>query len=195
MAMPRGDWAASAAATELADLERTWQALDIPGHRIELIDGEIVVSPSANRWHSRAIDRLIDALIDVKREHGWEFHTNLTVHIAATRERLIPDLMIAADDAPGFGDEELLAHGVLLVAEVVSPSSRRRDRVAKPRAYAQGGVPLYLLIDQLAEPAAVTLFRDPAETSYRACDRAEAGQALGLPGPFGIALDTRRLLG
>jgi Uma2 family endonuclease len=195
MAMPRADWAASAEATELADLERTWQALDIPGHRVELIDGEIVVSPSANRWHSRAIDRLIDALIDVKREHGWEFHTNLTVHVAATRERLIPDLMIAPDDAPGFGDEELLAHGVLLVAEVVSPSSRRRDRVAKPRAYAQGGVPLYLLIDQLADPATVTLFSDPAGTSYRACDRAEAGRALRLPEPFGIALDTRRLLG
>jgi Uma2 family endonuclease len=194
MAMPRAGWAASAEA-ELADLERVWQDMDIPGHRVELIDGEIVVSPSANRWHSSAIDELIDALIDVKRKHGWRIHTNLTVHIAATRERLIPDLMIAPDDAPGFGDEELLAHGVLLVAEVVSPSSRRRDRVAKPRAYAQGGVPLYLLIDQLADPASVTLFSGPAETSYRISDRAEAGRALRLPEPFGIALDTRRLLG
>jgi Uma2 family endonuclease len=194
MAVPRADWAASAEA-ELADLEQVWQQLDIPGHRIELIDGEIVVSPSANRWHSGAIDELIDALIDVKREHAWRIHTNLTVHIAATRERLIPDLMIAPDDAPGFNDEELLGHGVLLVAEVVSPSSQRRDRVAKPRAYAQGGVPLYLLIDQLADPPAVTLFSDPHETTYRACDRATAGRPVRLPDPFGIALDTRRLLG
>lgn len=124
MAMPSADWAARVEATELADLERIWQTLDIPGHRVELIDGQIVVSPSANRWHSRAIDRLIDSLIDIKRRNDWEFHTNLTVHIAATRERLIPDLMIATQDAPGFGDEELLGHGVLLVAEVVSPSSR-----------------------------------------------------------------------
>jgi hypothetical protein len=55
--------------------------------------------------------------------------------------------------------------------------------------------PLYLLIDQLADPATVTLFSDPAGTSYRACDRAEAGRALRLPEPFGIALDTQRLLG
>jgi Uma2 family endonuclease len=192
--MPRAGWAASAEA-ELADLERVWQDMDIPGHRIELIDGEIVVSPSASLWHSSAIDELIDALIDVKRKHGWRFHTNVTVHIAATRERLIPDLMIAPKDAPRFGDNELLAHGVLLVAEVVSPSSQRRDRVAKPRAYAQGGVPLYLLIDQITEPATVTLFSDPAQTSYRTSDRAEIGRALRLPEPFGIALDTRRLLG
>jgi Uma2 family endonuclease len=84
---------------------------------------------------------------------------------------------------------------VLLVAEVVSPSSQRRDRVAKPRAYAQGGVPLYLLIDQLADPASVTLFSGPAESSYRISERAGAGRALRLPEPFGVALDTQRLLG
>jgi Uma2 family endonuclease len=195
MAMPRTDWAARVEQAELADLERFWETLGIPDRRVEFIDGEIVVSPSASRWHSRAIDRLIDALIDINRLKGWEFHTNLTVHITATRERLIPDLMVAAQDAPGFGDNELLGQGVLLVAEVVSPHSQRRDRVAKVRAYAQARVPLYLLIDQLADPAAVTLFSDPAEDSYLTCSPATAGRALRLPEPFGISLDTRRLLG
>jgi Uma2 family endonuclease len=193
MAMPRADWAASAEA-EFKDLERTWEALDIPGHRVELIDGEIVVSPSASRRHSSAVDELIDMLIDIKRARGWRFHTNLTVHIAATRERLIPDLMVAPRDAPGFGDNELLAYGVLLVAEVVSPHSQSRDRIAKPRAYAQSRVPLYLLIDQLDEPASVTVFSDPGESSYRSHCAAAGGQPLRLPEPFGIALDTRRLL-
>jgi len=55
-------------------------------------------------------------------------------------------------------------------------------------------VPLYLLIDQLADPATVTLFSDPVESSYRTCSPAAAGQALRLPEPFGIQIDTRRLL-
>jgi hypothetical protein len=67
--------------------------------------------------------------------------------------------------------------------------------VAKPRAYAQGQVPLYLLIDQLANPGTVTLFGDPDERAYRACCPATAGRPLRLPEPFGVALDTRRLLG
>jgi Uma2 family endonuclease len=193
--MPATDWAARAEKAELADLERLWETLDIPDRRIEFLDGQIVVSPTASLWHSSAIDELIDALFDVKRAHGWRIHTYATVHIPATRERLIPDLMIAPKDAPTFGKNELLGHGVLLVAEVVSPHSQRRDRVAKLRAYGQGRVPVYLLIDQLADPATVTLFSDPEGASYRTCTPATAGQALELPEPFGISLDIRRLLG
>jgi Uma2 family endonuclease len=111
-----------------------------------------------------------------------EIHTNLTVHIAPTRERLIPDLMIAAEEAPGFGENELLANGVLLVAEVVSPSSQRQDRVAKARAYGQGGVPLYLVIDQIANPASVIVFSCPAGSGYLSCEQASAGQRIRLPG-------------
>jgi hypothetical protein len=40
----------------------------------------------------------------------------------------------------------------------------------------------------------VTLFSDPEETSYRTCIPATADQALRLPEPFGISLDTRWLL-
>jgi Uma2 family endonuclease len=193
MAMPRTSWAAVAEA-ELNDLERVWRDLNLPGHRVELIDGQIVVSPSASWSHSTVVDGLMEQLFDVKRLRSWHFHVHLTVHIPATRERLIPDLMIAPKDAPRFDDNELLASGVLLVAEVVSPSTRRRDRVAKPRAYAQGGVPLYLVVDQLADPSAVILFSAPAERGYARTETAEAGQPLKLPEPFGLSLDTSRLL-
>ena len=194
MAMPRTDPAA--AADGFAELERLWYELEPPeGVRIELIDGELVVSPTGSVWHSAVIDKLMDQLFDLKRRHDWVFHTYLTMHIPATRERLIPDLMVTAADAPAFGECELLASGALLVAEVVSPWSRRRDREQKPRAYAQGGVPLYLLIDRFAKPPTVTLFSQPGEDGYGQRQVAAAGEPLRLPKPFGIGLDTARLLG
>jgi Uma2 family endonuclease len=194
MAMPRADSTATAE-SELADLEAVWETLDIPGHRVEFIDGQIVVNPSASRRHSSAINNLINSVVDVSRRNGWELHTNLTVHISATRERLIPDLMIAPADAPGFGANELLARGVLLVAEVVSPSSQRQDRVAKARAYAQGRIPLYLLIDRIADPATATLLSDPGQDAYLTREQVTVRQELRLPEPFGIRVDTSKLLG
>ena len=191
MATARADLAG---ASEFADLERLWQSLDLPGYRVELIDGQIVVSPTASRGHSNVVTELIDQLAEVKQRQ-WERHTNLTVHIPVTRERLIPDLAVVPEDVPGFDENELLAPAVLLVGEVVSPHSRREDREVKPRAYAQAGVPLYLLIDRFANPSAVTLFRQPGEGGYGKRQVATAGEPLRLPKPFGIALDIARLLG
>jgi hypothetical protein len=40
---------------ELADLERVYASLDIPGHRTELLGGQVTVSPTASRPHSRSV--------------------------------------------------------------------------------------------------------------------------------------------
>jgi Uma2 family endonuclease len=195
IAMPGTDLEA-AAAREFAELERLWYEVDWPpGTRVELIDGELVVSPASSVWHSAAVYSLTVALIRVAERRQWVIHTNLTARISPTRERLIPDLMVAPKDAPPFGECELLSSGALLVAEVVSPWSQRRDREVKPRAYAQGGVPLYLLIDRFASPPAVTLFSQPGGDGYGQRLAAAADEPLRLPKPFGIALDTARLLG
>jgi Putative restriction endonuclease len=151
MAMPRTD-----PATEFAELERLWYELEVPeGVRLELIDDELVVSPTGSVSHSGAISALIFQVIDHVRDQDWIIHTNLTAHIAATRERLIPDLMVA----PG------------------------------------GASPLYLLIDRLDKSPAVTLFSRPGANGYARHQVATAGQPLRLPKPFGIVLDTARLLG
>jgi Putative restriction endonuclease len=103
--------------------------------------------------------------------------------------------MVAAGGASAFGECGLLASGVLLVAEMVSPRSRRRDREVKPRTYAQGSILLYLLIDRFVDPPTITPFSEPGEDGYGKRRTATAGRPLRLPKPFGIALDTARLPG
>jgi Uma2 family endonuclease len=195
MATAKADLAA-VAASEFADLERLWYAVDWPpGSRVELIDGELVVSPTGSVWHSEAVYCLTVQLVKLAERRNWVIHTNLTAYIPPTKERLIPDLMVAPRDAQPYGECELFASEALLVAEVVSPWSRRRDREVKPRAYAQAGVPLYMLIDRFHHEPTVTLFSQPSEDGYGERQVAAAGEPLRLPKPFGIALDTARLLG
>ena len=62
---------------ELADLERVYASLDIRGHRVELLDGQVTVSPTASRPHSRIVQRLHEALWARIQEHGWEVHASL----------------------------------------------------------------------------------------------------------------------
>jgi Uma2 family endonuclease len=179
---------------ELADLEHVYASLDVPGHRVELLDGQVTVSPTASRLHSRIVQRLQEALWGRIQEHGWELHTNLTLHVAVTRERLVPDLWICRPDAPAFDENEVYGQGALLVAEVVSSSSRHRDLVEKARAYAQAGVPLYLVIDPYVKPAALVLHSNRRDNAYRSLTQAQAGKALTLPDPFGVELDVKHLL-
>jgi Uma2 family endonuclease len=85
---------------------------------------------------------------------------------------------------------DLLQTTVLLVAEVVSPSSRHDDREVKRDAYARGRAPLYLLIDPQQSERSVTLFSDPHPDGYRSRTRVPFGDQIGLPEPLRIVLDT-----
>lgn len=189
------DAMADAAASDLAAAEQLWYDLEPPdGVRAELLDGELVLSPAQTVLHSVAVFRLFSQLVKPAGRQNWVLHRFLAVHLPPARDRLMPDLMVAAADAQRFSEVELLSSGVLLAAEVVSPSSRRRDRVAKPPAYARGGIPLCLLIDPFAGPAAVTLLRQPGPAGYAREETAVAGEPLHLPAPFDPDLGTAQLL-
>lgn len=84
--------------------------------------------------------------------------------------------------------------GVLMVVEVTSYDSdtHDRDRVEKPRAYAEAGIPVYLLIDPDSLSVLVHSNPDP-EDGYQDIHVVKLGGKVTLPDPVGIALDTEEL--
>jgi Uma2 family endonuclease len=174
--------------------EELYETMDpIEGIRVELLDGRLVMSPPPTVRHNQAVWWLVGALFDLARRNGWDLLQTTAVHIEPTRDRPQPDLVVAPRGAPQYDDHELYAHGVLLVAEVVSPKSGHDDREFKRDAYARGGVPLYLLIDSHKADKSVTLFSDPRPDGYRSRTRVPFGDQIALPEPFGIVLDTAGL--
>lgn len=163
--------------------------------KVELLSGRVVVTGSASVRHGRVIWRLVLALVELARAKGWEVFESQTIHIRATGDRPRPDLVVVPSGAPQYDDGELYADGVLLAIEVVSPSSTDDDRIGKARIYAQGEVPLYLLVDEEADPATVTLLSTPAAGEYRSKTTVSAGEKLALPEPFGIVIGTAAILG
>jgi Uma2 family endonuclease len=90
------------------------------GYRRELIDGQLIVSPSPIR---------LPGPIDVIFEPG-------TV--------LVPDVVVVPMQEPPGPN---ITRPPLLVVEVASPSTRRTDRTLKLATYEAAGVPSYWLVD------------------------------------------------
>lgn len=66
-----------------------------------------------------------------------------------------------------------------------------RDRVEKPRAYAQTDIPVYLLIDR--ENCQVTVYSEPDGGRYEIIHTVPFGKEITLPAPVGITLETGQL--
>jgi len=156
--------------------------------RIELLDGELLVSPSARRTHQRLSARLWAAL-DAAATPGFEVLEAINVRVAPGRI-LIPDLAVVTD--PGAEDVVADAAVVAMVVEIVSPGSVATDRAIKPPLYAAAGIPHYLRVELGDGPVVAWAYR-LAGGSYRESARAAPGEVLRLTEPFPADLDLTRL--
>ncbi|MDP9841042.1 Uma2 family endonuclease [Streptosporangium lutulentum] len=159
--------------------------------RAEIIDGNLIMSPSGTPQHARIARRLSRALIPVEDKNDWEsFSGDVDVCIEGPRDTLVPDYCLAPVNAPLWGDRELLSSTLIMVAEIVSPGSTDTDRAVKPRIYAGCGIPIVLIIDPVASPPAITVLSDPVEGTYRTTTNTEMGKPVRLPSPVDFDLDT-----
>ena len=113
------------------------------GLRHELLDGAIVMTPSPGVPHQRASTRLFLMLHAVVQEPFELFIAPFDV-VLPTGDVLIPDLSIGRQS--DLTDKDLTGVPVLVV-EILSPSTRRRDLGDKLTAYRDAGVPHYWVVD------------------------------------------------
>ncbi|WP_250905361.1 Uma2 family endonuclease [Nonomuraea sp. NEAU-A123] len=163
----------------------------LPGLRAEVIEGNLIVSPMGTPEHGWIASDLSEALLPLRKERGWRAAVGtVSICIEGSRESLAPDYLLSPPNCRRWGEYELLSSHVLLVAEVVSPSSVHRDHHEKREVYAQGGVPIYLLIDPIADQPAATVFSEIKNGAYQQTTRVVMGTPLYLPKPIDFELDT-----
>ncbi|MER7755788.1 Uma2 family endonuclease [Kitasatospora sp. NPDC097643] len=168
-------------------LWQAWKSMDVPeGFRAEIIEGTITLSPTGSSRHFDVNNRVLEGLFVHLR--GGDWRPGNDCNVIDGFKVLIPDVFVARRDIEAIDHPDgkgLLASGVTLVVETVSPGAenRRRDRVLKHRAYAAAGIPVYVIIDDYDDGGAVTILTgpDPERRAYASATRVPYGKEAVIP--------------
>lgn len=113
------------------------------GHRYELIDGALVVTPAPSWRHQRVVLALAVHLRAGCPEDLEVFVAPVDVALAVDTV-MQPDVLVAR--RADLGERDLPAAPVLAV-EVLSPSTRRIDHTLKRSRFEVSGCPSYWVVD------------------------------------------------
>lgn len=131
------------------DIGRGWTLADLgdlpdDAQRYELVDGGLVVTPAPSQHH-QDLGNDICELLRSAAPPGWRVRTEYLLPFAQDTQR-IPDVVVFRWPLQQPRDDTHSPLGppdVGLIVEVVSPSTRRTDRFAKPGEYADAGIGLF----------------------------------------------------
>jgi len=128
-------------------------ALPDDGRRWELIDGSLIVSPSATIDHN-TIARWIAQILEDSAPEGFVVGTDQSATIDDHNEPR-PDVIVAPADY--LQQSPFPIEGAQLVVEVISPTSVLRDTETKRALYARAGVPAYWIVVPDADKPTISL--------------------------------------
>lgn len=149
----------------LQDLDR----LPDDGNKYEVLHGDLFVTPPPTLDHETAIARLNRLLVRFLDKHELGLVFIGRPAIRTSDSHVEPDLVVRSESPPKTRWED--APLPLLVVEVLSPSTKRRDRGPKRSFYVdEVNIPDYWIVD--TEERAITVIR-PGVADLNVIDRFE----------------------
>ena len=160
-----------------ADLEN----MPDDGHRYELIDGTLIVTPAPRMIHQRVVLNLATQL-KASCLHELEVFVAALDVVLSDSTVMQPDVLVARRS--DLTERNLPAAPVLAI-EVLSPSTRRIDLGTKRLAFEAAGVPSYWVVDP--DAPSLTVFELEGAT-YREVGRVAGNETWKATRPFPVAV-------
>ena len=165
------------------------------GNRYELIDGELLVTPAPIVLHQRAQMQLIYSLGPYVQRLSLELLAAPTAVRASHWTEVQPDLLVLYRSPPDVMEARWVPMPTLALAvEILSPSTRSRDRGLKRRTYLGNGVAEYWVVDLKCR--CIEIWRVGADSAAVVTEtllwqplQSEASLQLDLPSLFARILD------
>lgn len=163
------------------------RAIPDDGHRYELIDGVLLVTPAPSPQHQVVLAKLFRLVEAAASDDLYVLFAPLDV-VLADDTVVQPDLLVAPKAR--FTDRELPA-APLLAVEVLSPHTRRIDLGLKRLRYEAAGCPSYWVVDP--EVPSISAWELRGGT-YELVGEAKADESLEVAKPFPLVIVPARLI-
>jgi Uma2 family endonuclease len=157
------------------------------GLQYELLDGILLVTPAPIPAHQAIAGELYVLLRDACPAEFKVFFAPLDWQ-PDRRTSLQPDLLVVARDDIGTKN---ITQPLPLAVEVLSPSTRRKDRVLKFSKYADCDVASYWIVDP--DGPRIEAY-DLVDGAYQDAGRAVGNESVTLHHPFSVTLTPALLL-
>lgn len=147
------------------------------GHRYEIVDGGLHVTPPPRDLHEHTVEGMVTTLRGAAPAGWWVCPR---VGVAHRASNLIPDITVLRPQSSGAVWAE--PRDVALVVEVESPESARCDALLKPSVYADARIPGFWRVDTAGDLHVYTLI-DGAYAEPRVVG---ATEMVTLPHPYPV---------
>ena len=162
----------------------------LPGHRVEILQGRLTVTPPPDGSHALSLSWLVVEFHTAgARKAGLRYVQGVGLWLPTLPEDFaIPDFSIVDED---FRDAHVTknyyAPNVFRMVVEVTSSNWSDDLHVKVECYAQAGIPAYLVADR--KHGEVLLYQDPADGKYPDPVRYKRGQSVPVPESVGVSLE------
>jgi Uma2 family endonuclease len=149
----------------------------------QVIEGDLVMSPSPNLFHQSVAGRIYLILAQFLEKHpiGFVFIAPLDVFLTELNVYQ-PDVVFVSNQRRSIITRDGIEGAPDLVVEVLSPGTARLDRGSKRKIYARTGVKELWLVDPEAKLIAVYQLAKDAEAPAATHDAKAVFQSSLLPG-------------
>lgn len=155
------------------------------GYRVEIVEGQITVSPTPAPRHAFIVG-LIRSAVEAVLPSEYGAYENVSCQEPEI-DCYIPDLGVWPRELMRSEKWALPGEQCRLALEVTSPGQAKRD-YAKAAGYARSGIPVYLLVDRGRQVCVV--HSEPHGGEYREKHEVPFGKPVTLPLDPPITLET-----
>jgi Uma2 family endonuclease len=161
----------------------------LPGHRVEILQGRLTVTPPPDGSHALSLTWLVEAFGGAgARKAGLRYVQGIGLWLPTVADDYsIPDFSVVDEDfRDALVQKNCYAPNVFRLVVEVTSSNWSDDLGPKVECYAEAGIPVYIVVDRKHDE--VLLYQDPVNGKYDVPHRFKRGQDFPVPESVGVTL-------